>query len=89
MTGLEAHDRADTFIPHAFEEQLIDLGEIRMNYATVAQPGRPALLLVPAQTESWWGYEQAMPLLAPTRSTSPAEPPTHSLGSPWLRRGTD
>lgn len=64
MTGLEARDRADTFIPHAFDEQLIDLGEIRMNYATVGAPDRPALLLLPAQTESWWGYERAMPLLA-------------------------
>jgi pimeloyl-ACP methyl ester carboxylesterase len=64
MTGLEARDRTDIFVPHAFDEQLIDLGEIRMNYATVGEPDRPALLLVPAQTESWWGYEQAMPLLA-------------------------
>jgi pimeloyl-ACP methyl ester carboxylesterase len=64
MTGLEARDRGDIFIAHAFQEQLVDLGEIRMNYASVGEPGRPALLLVPAQTESWWGYEQAMPLLA-------------------------
>jgi pimeloyl-ACP methyl ester carboxylesterase len=64
MTGLEAQDRADTFIPHAFDEQLVNLGEIRMNYATAGEPDRPALLLVPAQTESWWGYEQAMGLLA-------------------------
>ncbi|HEY5033170.1 MAG TPA: alpha/beta hydrolase [Actinomycetes bacterium] len=64
MTGLEAQDRADTFIPHAFDEQLVNLGEIRMNYATAGEPNRPALLLVPAQTESWWGYEQAMGLLA-------------------------
>jgi pimeloyl-ACP methyl ester carboxylesterase len=35
-----------------------------MNYATTGTPGLPSLLLVPAQTESWWGYEQAMPLLA-------------------------
>jgi pimeloyl-ACP methyl ester carboxylesterase len=35
-----------------------------MNYPTVGEPDRPALLLVPAQTESWWGYEQAMALLA-------------------------
>lgn len=64
MTGLEARDRADIFIAHAFQERLVDLGEIRMNYASIGEPGRPALLLVPAQTESWWGYEQAMPLLA-------------------------
>jgi hypothetical protein len=35
----------------------VDLGEIRMNYAVA---GDPAMLLVPAQTESWWGYEAAM-----------------------------
>lgn len=64
MTGLEAQDRADTFIPHAFDEHLVDLGEVRMNYATAGEPDRPALLLVPAQTESWWGYEQAIGLLA-------------------------
>ena len=34
-----------------------------MNYA-VAGDRRPALLLIPGQTESWWGYEAAMPLLA-------------------------
>jgi pimeloyl-ACP methyl ester carboxylesterase len=64
MTGLEAQDRADTFIPHRFDEQLVDLGDIRMNYAAAGETDRPALLLVPAQTESWWGYEQAMGLLA-------------------------
>ena len=35
-----------------------------MNYATVGDPSSPALLLIPGQTESWWGYEAAMPLLA-------------------------
>jgi pimeloyl-ACP methyl ester carboxylesterase len=64
MTALETQDRAVTFIAHAFDEQLVDLGEVRMNYATTGTPGQPALLLVPAQTESWWGYEPAMPLLA-------------------------
>ena len=29
-----------------------------------ATPPSPALLLIPGQTESWWGYEAAMPLLA-------------------------
>jgi pimeloyl-ACP methyl ester carboxylesterase len=61
MTTSEA---ADIFVPHAFEEQQVDLGEIRMNYATTGSPERPALLLIPSQTESWWGYEDAMPLLA-------------------------
>src|SRR6478672_9900792 len=36
----------------------------RVRYATVGDPSSPALLLVPGQTESWWGYEVAMPLLA-------------------------
>ncbi len=64
MTALEARDRAEIFVAHAFPEQLVDVGEIRMNYATTGDAGRPALLLVPAQTESWWGYERAMGLLA-------------------------
>ena len=64
MTALEAQDRAEIFVPHAFPEQLADLGEVRMNYATAGKPDLPALLLVPAQTESWWGYEQAMALLS-------------------------
>src|SRR4051794_14754671 len=59
----ELHD-ADIFVPHAFAEQDVDLGEIRMNYATAGSPRSPALLLVPPQTQSWWTYEQAMPLLA-------------------------
>ena len=35
MTTSEA---ADIFVPHAFEEQQVDLGEIRMNYATTGRP---------------------------------------------------
>jgi len=62
--GLEAADRAGVFVPHAFPETLADLGEVRMNYATAGEPDRPALLLIPGQSESWWGYEAAMPLLA-------------------------
>jgi pimeloyl-ACP methyl ester carboxylesterase len=62
--GLEAADRADDFVAHAYEEHLVDLGEVRLNYATVGDPALPALLLIPGQTESWWGFEQALPLLA-------------------------
>jgi pimeloyl-ACP methyl ester carboxylesterase len=58
------HDPHATYVGHAFPEQLADLGEVRMNYATAGDAGSPALLLVPGQTESWWGYEKAMPLLA-------------------------
>jgi pimeloyl-ACP methyl ester carboxylesterase len=52
------------FVPHAFPEQQVDLGEITMNYAETGSPDRPALLLIPEQTGSWWGYEEAMRLLA-------------------------
>ncbi len=64
MTYLEAEDRSATFVPHAFDERTVDLGEIRMNYATAGDASLPALLLIPGQSESWWGYEAAMPLLA-------------------------
>ena len=62
--NMEAADRADTFVSHAFEEHSADLGEVRMNYARVGSSARPALLLIPGQSESWWGYEAALPLLA-------------------------
>ena len=64
MTSIDAEHRASTFVPHGFEEHTADLGEIRMNYVVSGDPGRPALLLIPGQTESWWGYEKALPLLA-------------------------
>ncbi len=54
---------AETFVPHAFPEQTIDTGEAVINYAVAGAPDKPALLLIPGQTESWWGYEQAMDLL--------------------------
>jgi len=54
----------DVFVPHAFPEQQVNLGEISMNYAVTGSPDRPALLLIPEQTGSWWGYEEAMRLLA-------------------------
>ena len=58
------HDPDATYIAHGLPEELVDLGEVRMNYATLGDASSPALLLIPGQTESWWGYEQAMPLLA-------------------------
>ena len=65
MTYIEASDHADIFVPHAFPEQTVDLGEIRMNYAETGDADKPVVLLIPAQTESWWSYERAMRLLAP------------------------
>ncbi len=53
----------DTYVAHEIAERRVDLGEIEMNYATVGDPSLPALLLIPGQTESWWGYEKAMALL--------------------------
>jgi pimeloyl-ACP methyl ester carboxylesterase len=64
MTSIDAEHRAGTFVPHGFEEHTANLGEIRMNYVVSGNPDRPALLLIPGQTESWWGYEKALPLLA-------------------------
>jgi pimeloyl-ACP methyl ester carboxylesterase len=52
-----------TYINHAFAEQTVDTGEAAINYAVAGAPDQPALLLIPGQTESWWGYEQAMGLL--------------------------
>lgn len=64
MRYLEAADRADVFVPHAFDEQIVDLGEVRLNYATAGDPARPPLVLIPGQSSSWWGYERVMPLFA-------------------------
>src|SRR5512132_2372828 len=58
------HNAAETYVAHEFAEQLVDLGEIEMNYAEAGDDALPALLLIPGQTESWWGYEAAMPRLA-------------------------
>ncbi|GAA4742498.1 alpha/beta hydrolase [Nocardioides endophyticus] len=53
----------DVFVPHAFDEKQIDLGEITMNYVEEGSANNPALLLLPEQTGSWWGYEDAIRLL--------------------------
>jgi pimeloyl-ACP methyl ester carboxylesterase len=49
--------------PHAYKEQLFDTGEVMLNYAMAGSDEQPALVLIPGQTESWWGYEAAMDLL--------------------------
>lgn len=53
----------NVFRPHGYPEKQVDLGEVCMNYAEGGSSDRPALLLIPGQTESWWGYEQVMKLL--------------------------
>lgn len=58
------HHPDATYVDHAYPEQLFDTGEVQLNYAVAGAPDLPALLLIPGQSESWWGYEQALPLLA-------------------------
>lgn len=58
------HRPEATYVAHSFPEQMLDTGEVSLNYAVAGSPDKPALLLIPGQSESWWGYEQAMPLLA-------------------------
>ena len=58
------HAPEQTYVAHDLDELVFDTGEVRLNYATAGRPESPALLLVPGQTESWWGYEAAMHLLA-------------------------
>ena len=57
------HNPDETYIAHKYPEQLFDTGEVQINYATAGEASSPALLLVPGQTESWWGYEAAIDLL--------------------------
>ncbi|HKY16686.1 MAG TPA: alpha/beta hydrolase [Microthrixaceae bacterium] len=57
------HAPEATYIAHDYDELLFDTGEVEINYVTAGDESRPALLLIPGQTESWWGYEQALGLL--------------------------
>jgi pimeloyl-ACP methyl ester carboxylesterase len=57
------HNPDQTYVAHRYPEQLFDTGELRLNYVTAGDGSKPALLLVPGQTESWWGYEAAIDLL--------------------------
>jgi pimeloyl-ACP methyl ester carboxylesterase len=57
------HRPEATYVSHAFPEQTFDTGEVSMNYAVAGRPDKPALLLIPGQSESWWGYEPAMQAL--------------------------
>src|ERR1700722_977696 len=57
------HNPDETYLAHRYPEQLFDTGELSLNYATAGEASKPAVLLAPGQTESWWGYEAAMDLL--------------------------
>lgn len=58
------HRPDQTYVAHGFDEHQVELGEVSMNYVSAGDPGSPALLLIPGQTESWWGYEAVIPPLA-------------------------
>jgi len=57
------HNPAETYVPHKYPERLFDTGEVLINYATIGKSSSPALLLIPGQTESWWGFEAAIDFL--------------------------
>jgi pimeloyl-ACP methyl ester carboxylesterase len=57
------HAPEATYTAHEYEERLFDTGEVEINYVTVGDASLPALLLIPGQTESWWGYEEALGML--------------------------
>jgi pimeloyl-ACP methyl ester carboxylesterase len=52
-----------TYVPHGYPEQSFDSGEVVLNYVVAGDSSLPALLLIPGQSESWWGYETAIGLL--------------------------
>jgi pimeloyl-ACP methyl ester carboxylesterase len=58
------HAALATYVGHGLTEQVVDLGEVQLNHVVLGEPTSPALLLIPGQTESWWGYEAVLPLLA-------------------------
>jgi pimeloyl-ACP methyl ester carboxylesterase len=58
------HNPDGTYVAHEYPEQLVDLGEVELNYVTVGDAALPALLLIPGQTESWWGYEAVVARLS-------------------------
>ena len=49
------HRPEATYVAHAFPEHTYDTGEVSMNDAVAGTLDKPALLLIPGQTESWWG----------------------------------
>jgi len=63
MVAPEGGRETDIFVAHGLPEHEVDLGEIRMNYATAGDAESPALLLIPPQVQSWWTYEPSIALL--------------------------
>jgi pimeloyl-ACP methyl ester carboxylesterase len=59
--GLEFPEQ--TFVPHAYPESSVNLGEVVLNYVATGPESAPALLLIPSLMESWWAYEAVIKLL--------------------------
>jgi pimeloyl-ACP methyl ester carboxylesterase len=53
-----------TYVARDHPEARFDTGEVQLNHVCVGDDDKPALLLIPGQTESWWGYEPVLPTLA-------------------------
>jgi hypothetical protein len=79
-----SHNPDDTYVGHDMAEQVVDLGEVQMNFATAGVATAPALLLILGQTLSWWGYEAVMSLLAdwPRKLIPPGRSWTRSAPTP-------
>jgi len=58
------HAPETTYVDHGQKEMLFDTGEVELNYVVAGDPASSPLLLIPGQTESWWGYAKAIPILA-------------------------
>ena len=58
------HTPERTYVEHAYPERGFDAGEVTINHVVVGTADKPPLLLIPGQTESWWGYEAALGLLS-------------------------
>ncbi len=64
MTKYGPENPDATYVEHGYPEHGFDSGEVTLNYATTGSADKPAVVLVPAQVNSWWSYEAAMTLLA-------------------------
>jgi len=62
-TAQAGQPQRDAFVKHAYDEHTVNLGEVVMNYVVSGSATSPALMLIPGQTESWWGFEKAIALL--------------------------
>ncbi len=83
--GNSPHVPDKTYVPHTHQVQLFDTGEVLLNYAVAGSDEQPALVLIPHQTESWWGYEGAMELLQGRSSRTPGRYTLDNFGADVAR----